>query len=138
MSDFGGNFKKINDRYGHAVGDKALKRVSAALKNYFGGDDYLCRIGGDEFAILGSYSTGMTMILKAKCEQLNLSLQSKEGGVPSMSLSIGIAFGNENDDTDSLFRKADMALYETKNKGRKGVTIFSSDVNEHKENGEQE
>ena len=66
-----------------------------------------------------------------KTKKLNLVLQTKDGELPPVSLSIGVAFGNEHDDTDSLFKKADKALYQTKRDGRNGVTVFGS---ENKEN----
>ena len=128
------NFKKINDRYGHAVGDRVLKKVGNVLKKYFRSEDYLCRIGGDEFAILlGDCNSDIANQLKEKGERINLVLQSKEGGVPPITLSIGVAFGDEHDDTDSLFRKADTALYQTKSNGRNGITIFNEDVVEENE-----
>ena len=119
------NFKKINDRYGHAVGDKVLKKVGNVLRKHFRSDDYLCRIGGDEFAVLLSgCSPDIADQLTEKTKKLNVILQTKDGELPPVSLSIGVAFGNEHDDTDSLFKKADKALYQTKRDGRSGVTIF--------------
>lgn len=126
------NFKKINDKYGHAVGDKVLKKVGNVLRKHFRSDDYLCRIGGDEFAVLLSdCSPDVADQLAEKTKKLNLVLQTKDGELPPVSLSIGVAFGNEHDDTDSLFKKADKALYQTKRDGRNGVTVFGS---ENKEN----
>ena len=126
------NFKKINDRYGHAIGDKVLRKVGNVLRKYFRSDDYLCRIGGDEFAVLLSdCSKDIADQLKEKGNKINVVLQTKEGELPPVSLSIGVAFGDEHDDTDSLFKKADKALYETKNTGRNGVTVFSSNPNEN-------
>lgn len=123
------NFKKINDRYGHAVGDKVLKKVGTVLKKYFRSDDYLCRIGGDEFAILlADCNSEIASQLRDKGERINLVLQAKEGEIPSITLSIGVAFGDEHDDTDSLFKKADKALYQTKRSGRSGITIFNNNI----------
>ena len=119
------NFKKINDKYGHAVGDKVLKKVGNVLRKNFRSDDYLCRIGGDEFAVLLSDCTeDFAEQLIGKTKKLNVVLQTKDGELPPVSLSVGIAFGNEHDDTDSLFKKADKALYQTKREGRSGVTVF--------------
>lgn len=122
------NFKKINDIYGHAVGDKVLKKVSSTLKKYFRNDDYLCRIGGDEFAVL-LVNCGKEFAdqLKEKSQSININLQVKEEDIPPVSISIGLAFGEKNDDTDTLFRKADTALYNTKKQGRSGISIFEDE-----------
>ena len=122
------NFKKINDIYGHAVGDKVLKKVSSTLKKYFRNDDYLCRIGGDEFAVL-LVNCGKEFAdqLKEKSQSINITLQVKEEDVPPVSISIGLAFGEKNDNTDTLFRKADTALYNTKKQGRSGISIFEDE-----------
>ena len=121
------NFKKINDKYGHAIGDKVLKKVGNVLRKHFRSDDYLCRIGGDEFAILLSdCSADIAQQLKEKTNKINVILQTKDGELPPVSLSVGVAFGDEHDDTDSLFKKADIALYHTKREGRNGVSIFDS------------
>lgn len=121
------NFKKINDKYGHAIGDKVLKKVGNVLRKHFRSDDYLCRIGGDEFAVLLSdCSEDIAPLLREKTDKINVILQTKDGDLPPVSLSVGVAFGNEHDDTDSLFKKADIALYHTKREGRNGVSIFDS------------
>ena len=121
------NFKKINDVYGHTVGDKVLKKVSNVLRKHFRSDDYLCRIGGDEFAIL-IVNCGKDFIeqLKEKSRSININLQVKDEEIPPVSLSIGIAFGDKDDNTDSLFKKADIALYYTKKIGRNGCSVFNN------------
>ena len=122
------NFKKINDRFGHAVGDKVLKKVSNVLRKYFRTDDYLCRIGGDEFAILlKDYNHNSSELLREKGQKINVVLKTTDDGLPPISLSVGVAFGNKHDDTDSLFKKADSALYQTKRAGRNGLTIFEDE-----------
>lgn len=122
------NFKKINDIYGHAVGDKVLKKVSATLKKYFRNDDYLCRIGGDEFAVLlVNCGKDSAEKLKEKSQSINVNLQDKDEDIPPVSISIGLAFGEKDDNTDTLFRKADTALYNTKREGRSGISIFDED-----------
>ena len=122
------NFKKINDMYGHAVGDKVLKKVSSTLKKYFRNDDYLCRIGGDEFAVLlVNCGKEFSDQLKEKSQSINITLQVKEEDIPPVSISIGLAFGEKDDNTDTLFRKADTALYNTKKQGRSGISIFEDE-----------
>ncbi len=123
------DFKQINDRYGHSIGDKVLRLVGDFMKDNFREDDCLCRIGGDEFAILlPNFSKEDLEVLKDKCRKLNSVVKAKRKELPKFTLSIGIAFGEESDDTDTLFKKADKALYFVKENGRDGFTIFGSDV----------
>ena len=123
------NFKLINDSYGHIVGDAALKKLSAILTKYFP-HDYVCRIGGDEFAILifnyydkESIRKELTDIFK----KVQKEALQKEKGSASLTCSIGVAFGTNKDDTDSLYRKADKAMYEIKGK-TKGDYCFYEDI----------
>ncbi len=122
-------FKDVNDEYGHAAGDKVLKRVSDTMIFYFHGDStHVFRIGGDEFAIITENSSEeMVNETASRCAQMNKELK---GGSKQLqiSLSIGIALGNALDTTDTLFKKADLALYHTKNSGRGRVTVFDESM----------
>ena len=103
-------------------------RVSSALKRAFNMESaHLFRLGGDEFSVVfenvdenheefGTY-------IRNKCESINDALKQKGIDVP-ISLSAGLAFGDDNDTTDSLFKKADIALYHTKNTTRSSLSIF--------------
>lgn len=123
------DFKGINDKYGHAFGDKVLRKVGETLKENFRADDYICRIGGDEFAILlPNYGVDNTQVLIDKCKNVNKTLRTETDDIPSFTLSIGIAFGDEYDDTDTLFKKADSALYVVKNNGRNGISLFGDNT----------
>ena len=118
------DFKSINDTYGHDAGDKALKRLSNILLKYFP-DDYICRLGGDEFAILiFNYEKGIKKELISKFERIELEASVEEEGLPSASFSIGAAFGTKEDNTDSLYRKADKAMYEVKGKTKNGCCFY--------------
>ena len=124
------NFKGINDQYGHEIGDKILIKVSKALLFYAREQDYICRIGGDEFVILltnTEENDAQEIIERAGRVNSLLTSQSNDG-LPKVTLSIGIAFGQEGDTRDTLYRKADKALYETKRTGRGHLTIYSDDL----------
>ena len=117
-------FKEINDENGHAVGDKVLKRIASAFEKYFGDDEhtYIFRIGGDEFTILiENYKEENDSELINKLNKMNDELSENIREIPGISLSIGIAHGSKDDTTDTLFKKADRALYEVKNHGRHGI-----------------
>ncbi len=123
-------FKDVNDEYGHAVGDKVLKKVSDSMKEYFPEEtSHVFRIGGDEFSIImENFDASKANEIVKRCEKLNASLRaaSKQAKI---SLSIGMAVGNALDTTDTLFRKADNALYEVKNNGRGKVILYDESAN---------
>ena len=118
-------FKKLNDTYGHDVGDKALKKVSNCLKKYIKrGTDYIFRIGGEEFAIIVTNENlenliNITKILQKELKKLAIinenSTVSKyltiSGGLVSLIPSL-------EDTIDTIMKKADERLYEAKEKGR--------------------
>ncbi len=121
------DFKGINDRYGHAVGDQVLKAVAAQLHSSFRAGDYICRIGGDEFAVvmLGSVPAHRTLI-ETKLAQIRTNLSTPIGPVPKVSLSAGVAFGTSENTYSELFKQADDSLYIVKNGGRKdGVAFYN-------------
>lgn len=120
-------FKTINDTYGHAIGDKVIIRVANELKHSFRREDIICRIGGDEFAILITHYNKTTIkSIENKCKALNEVLIVPDGEMPGVSISIGMAYGTKEDTTDTLFKKADYAMYLTKRDGRAGQTVYMS------------
>ena len=119
-------FKEVNDSLGHEMGDKVLIRTAETINRHFKDDNaYAFRIGGDEFAILVE-NAGLEMneeIVK-RCQKMDEELSQDKGKIPGTTLSIGVAHGSEDDTTDTLFRKADKALYEIKQTGRNGVSLY--------------
>ena len=113
------NFKRINDSFGHLMGDLALQEIADALKNVMGQVNdkmFLCRYGGDEFLLIGR-NLNPKVINKIK-DLLSKELIKKSGRkkLYSLKLSVGVASGeceNENDISD-LVRVADMQMYEEK------------------------
>lgn len=118
-------FKQINDTCGHDTGDRILKRVAALLHTTFRSTDYVCRIGGDEFAvIMVDMSRELYYTITDKITEINGLLAVPEDGLPAVSLSAGVAFSDENGFCGSLFRAADSALYTAKAHGRCGCSVF--------------
>ena len=118
-------FKQINDTYGHATGDKILIKLATVLRDSFRAEDYVCRIGGDEFAVIMVHSTSaMEDLIREKVEKANAKLQDTSDGLPPISISVGVAFSDRIDPTDDIFKDADKALYKVKEAGRKGVAFF--------------
>ena len=117
-------FKAINDNYGHEMGDQALIKVANLLEENFRKDDYVIRIGGDEFAvIMEKAGSDEKETISSKIEKINEILQNPQDDFPKYSLSVGVAF-SEQGYKDELFRQADEALYCTKKNGRCGYTFY--------------
>ena len=118
-------FKSVNDTYGHAVGDAILKKVARLLETAFRTIDYVCRIGGDEFAIIMvDMTTDLSYTITDKISDVNRQLSAAETDVPAVSLSVGAAFTDRKDPGKSLFTDADSALYYTKEHGRSGCSFY--------------
>lgn len=119
------NFKSINDTYGHDTGDKALQKLVQVLKGSFRSDDYVCRIGGDEFAVFMVHSSAMQQkLIGIKMEQINRELADTEDGLPPFSVSVGIVHGSQAENAESLLKKGDQALYESKKRGKHTHTFY--------------
>lgn len=126
------HFKSINDRFGHAVGDKVLAEVAAAFRNATRSEDELFRYGGEEVVILTREQTPQG--LAALCERLRVAAASvriagPDGTPVKISVSIGAALhdGKERIDGPALVSRADEALYTAKREGRDRFRLASSD-----------
>ena len=118
-------FKSVNDTYGHAMGDEILKKVATMLKRTFRSIDYVCRIGGDEFAIvMVEMSSDLKYTIEEKIDIINKELAMGSDEVPSVSLSVGVAFSDREKPGESIFKDADKALYHVKENGRNGCHFY--------------
>lgn len=118
-------FKSINDTFGHAVGDQVLKRVSSLLQVAFRSTDFVCRIGGDEFAvIMVDVTSDLRYTIQEKIDFVNTELSKPIDGMPQVSLSAGTAFADRPDPGDSIYKDADDALYHTKENGRGSCSFY--------------
>lgn len=122
------HFKYVNDTYGHEVGDVALKMVGRIMRSCLTGTDYICRHGGEEFAVLlpgAGISRGRRVAerIRHAIEAAPLAIGNRS---LSVTVSVGVAAGPLHaDDASSLYRCADAALYEAKSQGRDRVVIYS-------------
>ena len=122
------HFKNVNDTYGHEVGDSILKRVSKLLAEDFRSIDHVCRIGGDEFAVvMMDVTSDLGYTIENKIGRINNRLALQEENVPAVSLSVGVAFTDRENPGQSLFKDADRALYYVKEHGRNGCHIYSAE-----------
>ena len=117
-------FKVINDRLGHAGGDRVLKRTARLLSSCVRGDDLVARIGGDEFAIIqvAHSQPAATEALIARIFK-KASAPSDEG--VAIQMSIGAALSEPGQTGDELHELADVALYRAKADGRNTARIFN-------------
>lgn len=119
-------FKEVNDTYGHAVGDAILKKVVGLLNQTFRSIDYVCRIGGDEFAIImAEISEKHQELVRDKIRVVNEELAKTEENIPAVSLSVGVAFSDRKNPGEDIFKDADQALYLVKENGRNGCEIYT-------------
>jgi diguanylate cyclase (GGDEF)-like protein len=116
------HFKKVNDEHGHSIGDQALKEISRIAQQSLRPKDVLGRFGGDEFVILLPNTTAVTVAGIANRILENTSRVSVIQG-QSLSVSIGIAEMSMEDSFNTLFERADKALYKAKNSGRNRIQI---------------
>ncbi|WP_461204870.1 sensor domain-containing diguanylate cyclase [Clostridium sp. DL1XJH146] len=115
-------FKRINDNYGHLVGDLVLKEITHLIKNNIRSNDYLFRFGGDEFIIL----LPNTKLENAKivAEKNRAMIDEKEyvtEAVDNITLSTGVAQYIEGEKSEELISRADTVLYKAKSEGRNRV-----------------
>ncbi len=119
------HFKQINDTYGHATGDKVLKKVAELLKHSFRSVDIICRFGGDEFVVVMTrVNSSMRQLVENKIGQLNTLLKQQDDDLPDVSLSVGAAFSDRRNPQGTIFEDADAALYRIKEAGGNGCGFY--------------
>ncbi len=125
------DFKKVNDNYGHLLGDKVLTYVTGRIKSVFSEGDIIGRIGGDEFVVFSGEISSMDEILH-KAETLVKALDTtylENGLAIPISGSIGIAsYPVDGLHYEQLIQCADKALYQVKERGKNNYLIYSSAI----------
>src|SRR5687768_4760226 len=127
------NFKQVNDSLGHEVGDGLLKVMASRLRASVRGDDFVARIGGDEFCVLLqdiAEPHEAAAVAQKLLAELSKPCQVGEHEVSS-GASIGIAcVPQDGDEVGTLLRLADHAMYRAKQLGRNGYQFFSGVLND--------
>ncbi|MCR4924028.1 MAG: GGDEF domain-containing protein [Lachnospiraceae bacterium] len=127
------NFKKINDTMGHAFGDEVIRSVGQGLKAQFRATDIVGRLGGDEFLVLLKDISEPEIMLResSKLELLFKDFQVGTYTKYSPTASIGaVVFPRDGDDFETLYKRADEALYKSKNNGRNQLTYYRKPGND--------
>ena len=123
-------FKRINDLYGHAVGDEVLVAVSRRIRNACPPEASCVRLGGDEFAILLHGDEAREKQLAETAEKVVAVLRdpvSVTGTIAVIGASLGIAMRTKRcKDPGAMLKRADIAMYEAKRRGRNGFVFFDS------------
>ena len=118
------HFKLVNDNFGHDVGDKVLKRVTDAVSKIIRSYDIFARWGGEEFVVLMPNTTEAEAVPAA--EKIRKTVEDIiHPDIEKITISIGIAIWEVDDDVDQIFVKADKALYTAKNQGRNRVIVYN-------------
>lgn len=120
------HFKKINDTYGHSVGDAVLRKVAETIKSSVREGDTVSRWGGEEMvaSLLGANETDA----KSKAEEIRKNIENlKFDEAPDLhvTISTGLSTFSHGDNLEKLVKNADQALYKAKETGRNKVVVFS-------------
>lgn len=120
------SLKSVNDTYGHEAGNRLLKLTVQCIQNQLREADIVGRYGGDEFLVLlpetpGSAAAGVGARIRQSIEATPLSIRDR---TVNITASIGVAaYPEHGNDFESVMKKADQAMYASKNKGKNQVTV---------------
>jgi len=123
------NFKRINDSYGHQIGDEVLRKVASRLIGVVRNNDVVCRIGGDEFLIVmaDTDAPAASNVAERVRRVITDSVVPTRDGAMPMSVSVGCTVRAPREDlpVDELLERADQALLQAKSGGRNRVRMTS-------------
>jgi diguanylate cyclase (GGDEF)-like protein len=125
------HFKQVNDRFGHAAGDRVLRAIAVACQAAKRDADVIARVGGEEFALLLPETTDAAALQFAERlrRQLHDCSLTVDGEKVPITVSIGVAGANNGTlGIEALLQCADHALYEAKGAGRDRVTVWRPPV----------
>ena len=120
------NFKRINDSFGHGIGDRVLHKSAQRLVKSTRNGDTVARLGGDEFAVLLENLTAKEQVIEIASrivESLQESLDLP-GADMRVAASVGVAFATPEDGVEELMRNADVAMYSAKAQGKGRFTVY--------------
>ncbi|WP_454849670.1 GGDEF domain-containing protein [Rhizobium binxianense] len=123
------NFKKINDTYGHPVGDKVLATVASVIRGNVRRDIFVARTGGEEFALIVEGNTadevvGIAERIRRTLEATPFKNSRTRVNYGPVTVSIGICMASSAEDAGDLYGKTDIALYSAKNGGRNCTVLY--------------
>lgn len=115
-------FKSINDRFGHAAGDRALKMVAEKMERQMREGDVIARLGGDEFVMLlpQTQAAEAAKVAERICRAVMSAVTDELGATFTTTVSVGVGQWVPNETIDHLLARADAALYAIKSAGNSG------------------
>jgi len=125
------HFKKINDYFGHYIGDMVLIQVAKCIQENIRSEDLAIRWGGEEFLIFlpdSSLDNGYIVSEKLRKSIENLSIRNSDGILIKVTISIGVSLVNHTTPLSTALRHADKAMYIAKNSGRNKTSVYSKDI----------
>ncbi len=119
------HFKKVNDTYGHSLGDEVIQAVARSMEEVFNRpEDFVARYGGEEFAILSTAPAEETRLLANDLLQRIRNLEFEhEGEIINVTISLGYALSSRKEGGRAWVDRADKALYASKELGRDRLTL---------------
>ena len=131
------NFKNINDTIGHDWGDKVLSEIAVRWKSIVTENDYICRLGGDDFALVVNNYKSLEELDNHLHQFLDKVMERfiLKGKDYFVTASMGVSiFPNDSNETSQLLKYADMAMFVAKNQGKKRLVYFDNMMNDAVEN----
>ena len=112
------HFKKINDRYGHNVGDMVIQAMAETIQRNIRQEDFVARWGGEEFVVISNHIENMEMLEKITRLLQDQIRKINVEPVAGITASFGLTLYRPGDTQESLFQRIDQALYRAKERGR--------------------
>jgi len=117
------HFKKVNDTFGHFIGDKVIQRIAKTIQEHIGEEDIAVRFGGEEFVVVMANTAieearRIAEKIRITISKMKLKQRDTNTYLPPISVSIGLAQNDNVTEWKALFEQADDALYQAKNSGR--------------------
>lgn len=128
------HFKKINDSYGHMIGDKAIIAVAKILRASIGESEFSGRVGGEEFSIFCCGLSAKDAMelgerVRKNIEKVEITNPATRKKIAGMTISVGVDSATFGPEWESMFERADRALYLSKSSGRNRVTLWDPTMN---------
>ncbi len=117
------NFKYINDTYGHIVGDKVLYEMCRLVEPLIRKNDFLYRVGGEEFVLLLPQSRSQSALAVVEKIRKNIVKYLNVIDGETITISVGLSDIQEGDTEDLIYKRVDMLMYKSKNSGKNRITI---------------
>jgi diguanylate cyclase (GGDEF)-like protein len=122
------HFKRVNDRYGHQLGDRVLNHIASVMRKAVRSDDSIGRLGGEEFALIipGDSLSRASVVAQRILEEIDGSPYRNEEFTIHSTVSIGLSqYRTSEEDVQLVLKRADLALYEAKRLGRNRVELYA-------------